>query len=151
MNVLRRKYYIYPEIQKPLIKQIAISLILVCVIQCLFIFLSMKWLESKVQAEMSIFVDYRVLGPWKNLLYFSIFIPIVMNFTLGLFFILYISNKFAGPLFRLERELDLYLSDQKKDLVISFRTSDYLLRLAEKINLIPAKVRDVAEERKKLS
>lgn len=139
MNILRRKYYIYPEIQRPLVKQVTISLVVVCIIQCLLIYLSMKWLESRMQAEMSLFVDYRVLGPWRNLLYISVFVPIVINFAIGIFFVLYVSNKFAGPLFRLERELDLYLSDQKPELVINFRTDDYLHRLAGKINQIKTK------------
>ncbi len=99
----------------------------------------MKWLEAKTQADISIVVDYRILGAWKNLLYFSVLVPMVMNFVLGFFILLYVSNKFAGPLFRLERELDLYLSGKKEMLHVQFRDSDFLQSLAKKINLLQKK------------
>ncbi len=134
MNIFRKKYYIYPELQRPLIKFIVASLSVVTVVQCFLIFLSMKWLESKTQANISIVVDYRVLGPWKNLLYFSIFVPMVMNILFGFGIILFVSNKFAGPLFRLERELDLFIDKKKTKLQVQFREGDYLHSLAQKIN-----------------
>ena len=104
--------------------------------QSLFIYFSMKWLEAKTQVDISIVVDYRVLGPWKNLLYISVLLPMFLNFILGFFILLYVSNKFAGPLFRLERELDLHLSGKKEILNVQFRDSDFLLSLARKINLL---------------
>jgi hypothetical protein len=136
MNIFRKTYFIYPEIQKPLIKMIIFSLVLITVFQCGFIYLSMKWLESKIQADMTIVVDYRVLGPWRNLLYISVCFPVVMNAIVGLAFILYVSNRFAGPLFRLERELDRYLNNENEALSVKFRKDDYLHTLAEKINLL---------------
>ena len=113
---------------------VILSLVLISLFQCGFIFLSMKWLEAKIQADMTIVVDYRVFGPWKNLLYLSVFFPLVMNFLIGLGFILYVSNRFAGPLFRLERELDRYLKRENETLKVKFRKDDYLHSLAEKIN-----------------
>lgn len=134
INFLKRKYYIYPEIQKPLIKFVVTSIIIVSALQSLLIFFSMRWLENTIQADISIVVDYRVLGPWKNLLYFSVLIPMFMNIVLGFFFLLFVSNRFAGPLFRLERELDYFISGDKKVLTIQFRDHDYLHSLARKIN-----------------
>lgn len=134
MNIFRKKYYIYPELQRPLIKFVVTSFIIMTVVQCFLIFLSMKWLEAKTQANMSIVVDYRVLGPWKNLLYFSVFAPMVMNIFFGFGIILFVSNKFAGPLFRLERELDLFIGNKKSKLQVQFREGDYLHSLAQKIN-----------------
>lgn len=136
VNFLRRKYYIYPELQKPLIKFIFASIFIVSAVQSLFIYFSMKWLEAKTQVDMSIVVDYRVLGPWKSLLYVSVLLPMFLNFILGFFILLYVSNKFAGPLFRLERELDMHLSGQKPTLHVQFRDSDFLQSLAKKINLL---------------
>ena len=134
IHLLRRKYYIYPEIQKPLIKFVVISVISVSALQSAFIFFSMRWLEKVTQVDISVVVDYRFLGPWRNLLYISVFIPMVMNIILGFFFLLFVSNRFAGPLFRLERELDRFLSGEKKALNIQFRDRDYLHSLAKKIN-----------------
>lgn len=133
-NIFRKTYFIYPEIQRPLIKMVIFGLILVTLFQCGFIFLSMKWLEAKIQADISIVVDYRVLGPWRNLLYLSVLFPIVINALIGLAFILYVSNRFAGPLFRLERELDRYLNHENEVLEVKFRKDDYLHALANKIN-----------------
>lgn len=134
MNLFRKTYFIYPEIQRPLIKMVLFGLVLITLFQCGFIFLSMKWLETKIQADISVVVDYRVLGPWRNLLYLSVCFPIVINTLVGLAFILYVSNRFAGPLFRLERELDRYLSNENEVLEVKFRKDDYLHSLAVKIN-----------------
>lgn len=134
MNLFRKKYYVYPELQRPLIKFIVVSLLLMTVVQGFLIFLSMKWLEAKTQTNISIVIDYRVLGPWKNLLYFSILVPMVMNVLFGFGIILFVSNKFAGPLFRLERELDLFITNKKSNLQVQFREGDYLHSLALKIN-----------------
>lgn len=134
MNIFRKTYFIYPEIQRPLIKMIIFGLVLVTLFQCGFIFLSMKWLEAKIQADITVVVDYRVLGPWRNLLYLSVCFPVVINFLVGMAFVLYVSNRFAGPLFRLERELDRYLNNENEALQVKFRKDDYLHTLAEKIN-----------------
>ena len=134
MNLLRRKYFIYPEIQLPLLKQIAIGLILLTILQVGGVILSMHWLEAVSKADISIVVDQRVLGPWKTLLFLSVCIPIVLNMAIGLSIVLYVSNRFAGPLFRLEKEIDLFLKGEKKELNVKFRNNDYLHSLAEKIN-----------------
>lgn len=134
MNILRRKYFIYPEIQLPLMKQIAIGLTLLTILQISGVMLSMHWLEQASRADISIVVDYRVLGPWKNLLFLSVGIPVILNLAIGLFIVLYVSNKFAGPLFRLEKEIDLFIKGEKKELNVKFRNGDYLHSLSEKIN-----------------
>lgn len=134
MNLFRKTYFIYPEIQRPLIKMVLFGLVFITLFQCGFIYLSMKWLEAKIQADITVVVDYRVLGPWRNLLYLSVFFPIVINALVGLAFILYVSNRFAGPLFRLERELDRYLANENEALAVQFRKDDYLHSLAMKIN-----------------
>ncbi len=134
MKFLRRKYYIYPELQKPLVKFVLLSIVFVSVVQSILVFASMRWLQMKTQVDLSIVVDHRVFGPWKMLLYFSVIIPMIMNLFLGFCFILFVSNKFAGPLFRLERELDLHLSGQKENIFVQFRDNDFLHSLAKKVN-----------------
>ena len=136
MNIFRRVFFIYPEVQKPLLKQVALTVLLVSIVQSLCIYLSMRWLEKTIQADISIVVDYRVFGSWKTLLYLSVIIPLVVNFILTLAFVLVVSNRFAGPLFRLERDLDDYLSGKKDKVLIKFRKDDYLKTLADKINLL---------------
>ena len=139
MNILRRKYFIYPEIQLPLMKQTAIGLTLLTILQISGVVLSMYWLESVAQADISIVIDHRVLGPWKNLLFLSVCIPVVLNLAIGLFIVLFVSNKFAGPLFRVEKEIDLYLKGEKTELNIKFRNNDYLHTLSDKINKLAIK------------
>lgn len=139
MNILRRKYFIYPEIQLPLMKQTAIGLTLLTLLQISGVVLSMYWLESVAKADISIVVDQRVLGPWKTLLFLSVCIPVVLNLAIGLFIVLFVSNKFAGPLFRVEKEIDLYLKGEKTELNIKFRNNDYLHTLSDKINKLAVK------------
>jgi hypothetical protein len=139
VNILRRKYFIYPEIQKPLMLQIFIGLMTLSAIQMFGIYLSMKWMAAQVQADLTIVVDYRVLGPWKLFLYLAIFLPMILNMIIGIIIVLYTSNKFAGPLFRLEREIDRYLAGETDGIKVKFRTDDYLHKLAEKINAVDRK------------
>lgn len=139
MKLLRRQYFIYPEIQKPLMMQIFVGLTVLSIIQMAGIYLAMKWMAHQVSADISIVVDYRVLGPWKNFLYLSVVLPMLLNLVIGTFIVLYTSNKFAGPLFRLEREIDRYLSGETDSVQVKFRTTDYLHTLAQKINSIDQK------------
>lgn len=136
MNILRRQYFIYPEIQKPLMMQIFVGLTILSVIQMAGIYLAMKWMGNQVAADISLVVDYRVLGSWKQFLYMAIILPMILNLVIGIFIVLYTSNKFAGPLFRLEREIDRYLSGETESVQVKFRTNDYLHSLATKINSI---------------
>lgn len=98
-------------------------------------------MAAQVAADISIVVDYRVLGPWKQFLYLSIILPMIVNLVIGIFIVLYTSNKFAGPLFRLEREIDRYLNGETDSIQVKFRTTDYLHSLAQKINSIDEKAK----------
>ena len=141
MRLLKRQYFIYPEIQKPLMMQIFVGLTILSMIQMAGIYLAMKWMAMQVAADISIVVDYRVLGPWKQFLYMAILLPMIVNLVIGIFIVLYTSNKFAGPLFRLEREIDRYLSGETDSVQVKFRTNDYLHTLAQKINSIDQKAK----------
>lgn len=132
--VFRRRYFIYPEIQKPLIKQVVIGLTLLNLVQVLCLFLTMKWIESLVQGNISLVVDLRILGVWQKLIYASVIVPVLFNIVISLFITLYVSNRFAGPLFRLEREIDHFLAGNTNNLDVSFRKSDYLHSLSRKVN-----------------
>lgn len=132
--VFRRRYFIYPEIQKPLIKQVVIGLTLLNLVQVLCLFLTMKWIESLVQGNISLVVDLRILGVWQKLIYVSVIVPVLFNIVISLFITLYVSNRFAGPLFRLEREIDHFLAGNTNNLDVSFRKSDYLHSLSRKVN-----------------
>lgn len=134
MNVFRRKLFIYPEIQMPLLKQVMGALFFLSVLQVLGISLSMMWLRYQTQMSIELVVDYRILQPWKTLLYLSVVVPIVVNFLIGIYLLLFISNRFAGPLFRLERELDNYIANGGK-LQVKFRENDNLKVLAKKVNV----------------
>ncbi len=133
MNIFRKKYFIYPEIQRPILNQIALGFIILCLVQALCIYFSFQWLEQTTKVNLNILVDSRVLGPWKDSMIFSICIPLVMNLFFSVLVSLYISNKFAGPLYRIEEELDEALNSKKK-IAIKLRKDDYLKSLAEKIN-----------------
>ncbi|MBC7741760.1 MAG: hypothetical protein H7061_06170 [Bdellovibrionaceae bacterium] len=134
MFFLRRKLFIYPEIQMPILKQVMGGLFLLSILQILGVSLSMVWLRHQTQLAIELVVDYRLLQPWKNLLYLSIILPILVNILIGIYLLLFISNRFAGPLFRLERELDKYIENGGK-LQVHFRENDNLKALAHKVNL----------------
>ena len=144
MMIFRRKLFIYPEIQSPILKQLLGGLFFLSVVQILGLSLSMVWLRQQTQMAIELVVDYRLLQPWKNLLYLSIIVPIIINFVIGLYLLLFISNRFAGPLFRLERELDNYLEKGGR-LHVKFRDSDNLKGLADKVNrAFDKKIEDAA-------
>lgn len=129
----RRQLLIYKEIQVPMIKNILIILFVLAVVQISGLLIAMKYLEWKTELPLNIIVDFRILNWWKSFLYLSILIPIVFNCLIGIYFVLHFSNKFAGPLFRLERELDECIKTDKP-FSIRFRDDDYLKSIAEKLN-----------------
>ncbi len=98
----------------------------------------MSWLEHSTKVNLSILVDARVLGPWKKLLILSFILPAVINLLISTFIALYVSNKFAGPIYRMEKEIDLHLMTKKTELHVpldvQLRKNDYLKSLAQKIN-----------------
>lgn len=135
MKLFRRTYFIYPEIQKPILVQVIIGFVALCLIQALCIYWSMHWLEQITKVNLEILVDARVLGPWKTLLFLSLSVPLIMNLMVSIFVALYVSNKFAGPIYRMEKEItEALLANKKVD--IKLRKNDNLKSLAEKINQI---------------
>jgi len=140
MEIFRRKYFIYPEIQKPLLRLAALTFLTTIIISILAFYSSLYWLNSVTQLNPSLVVDYKILGAWKNILLAIFCLLAVINFSFSIYFVLFVSNRFAGPIFRLEREIDMFLSGEKKELSVSFRKNDCLHRLAEKINLIQKKL-----------
>lgn len=129
----RRQLLIYKEIQIPILKNMIFLLLALALIQIAGLLLAMKYLEWKTQLPLNIVVDFRILGWFKNILYLSILVPIFFNSFIGLYFLLHFSNKFAGPLFRLERELDECIKTDKQ-FAIKFRDDDYLKSIAAKLN-----------------
>lgn len=141
MNIFRRKLLIYPEIQLPLLKNTMIGFLILVLLQVAGLAFSMIWLTQQTQLSMDIIVDYRILKPWKTLLYISIITPVFVNLAVAVYFHLFISNRFAGPLYRLEKELDKYI-ENGSSVNISFRENDNLKNLAQKINLAINKSKD---------
>ena len=119
MNVFRRKYFIYPEIQKPILVQIVGGFLALCLIQAVCIYFSFHWLEQTTKVNLNILVDARVLGPWKNLMLLAICVPLVMNLFFSIIVSLYVSNKFAGPIYRIEKEIDDSINMLKQQFEIS--------------------------------
>lgn len=108
-------------------------MVIVSVLQILCIYGSMYWLQSVTQSQLDIVVDRRVLGPWKNFLFLSILGPLVINAVISLFYILWSTNKFAGPIYRIEREITSYLKNEKTELNLNLRKDDSLKKLAQLI------------------
>jgi len=129
----RRQLLIYKEIQVPIIKNMIGLLLALAIIQVSALLVAMKYLEWKTQLPLNIVVDFRILNWWKSFLYLSVLVPIIFNTLIGIYFLLHFTNKFAGPLFRLERELDECIKTDKK-LSIKFRDDDYLRSIAAKLN-----------------
>lgn len=140
MKIFRRKYFIYPEIQKPLLSLAALSFLTTISISILAVYGSVRWLNSVTNFDVSLVVDYRILSAWKNILLVSFGLLALINFGFSVYFVLFVSNKFAGPIYRLEREIDMFLNNEKKELAVSFRKNDCLHRLAGKINQIQKKL-----------
>ena len=129
----RRQLLIYREIQIPILKNMVFLLIALAAIQIFGLIAAMKYLEWKTQLPLNIVVDFRILAWWQKFLYLSVLIPIFFNCIIGMYFLLHFSNKFAGPLFRLERELDECIKTDKP-FSIKFRDDDYLRSIADKLN-----------------
>ena len=134
MNFFRKTLLIYPEIQRPLLVQVIIGLSILAMIQACGIYFAMNWLSNRLNADMSLIIDHRVFGIWNKFLYAAVFIPMVLNIVVGMYLVLFVSNKFAGPLYRLEKEIDRYLNSETNELNIKFRNNDYLKDLASKVN-----------------
>ena len=134
MQVFRKKYFIHPEIQRPLLIVFITSFVLLILIQIIAFYASIAWLGSMTELNMSLIVDFQLLEVWKKMLLFIFFVSSAVNLSLAIFMTVFISNRFAGPIYRLEKELDLYISGEKKQFNVSFRKTDYLHPLAEKIN-----------------
>lgn len=130
----RRQLLIYKEIQIPILKNMIFLLLGLACIQVLGLLGAMKYLEWKTQLPINIVIDFRILGWWKSFLYLSVLVPIFFNSFIGLYFLLHFTNKFAGPLFRLERELDECIKTDKP-FAIKFRDDDYLRSIATKLNI----------------
>ncbi|MBC7465105.1 MAG: hypothetical protein H7256_03870 [Bdellovibrio sp.] len=134
----RRQLLIYKEIQVPILKNMIFLLAGLALIQVLGLLAAMWYLEWKTQLPINIVIDFRILNWWKSFLYLSILVPIFFNSLIGLYFLLHFTNKFAGPLFRLERELDECIQTGKP-FSIKFRDDDYLRSIATKLNLYVGK------------
>ena len=57
MLIFRRKYFVYPEIQKPILVQIISGVVILSALQMGLIYLSMSWLEHSTKVNLSILVD----------------------------------------------------------------------------------------------
>jgi hypothetical protein len=129
----RRQLLIYKEIQMPILKNMVFLLIALALIQVLGLLGAMWYLEWKTQLPINLVIDFRILNWWKSFLYLSVLVPIIFNSLIGIYFLLHFTNKFAGPLFRLERELDDCIKTDKP-FSIKFRDDDYLRSIAAKLN-----------------
>jgi hypothetical protein len=147
MRFLHRQYLIYPEVQLPLVRNVLITLMIVSTIQILGIYFSMQWLQNLTRVKLDILVDQRVLGTWKNFLFLSILIPIIINALLSIFIVLVISNKFAGPIYRLEKEIREVLNKERPLLNVKLRKDDYLKRLADMVNELDRRERPERSEK----
>lgn len=136
MQIFKKKYFIHPEIQKPLIVVFLSSFTFLLVIQIVALYVSIFWLSHMAEMNMSLVVDFHLLDIWKRMLFFIFFISGAVNLGLSVFMTIFISNKFAGPIYRLEKELDLFISGERKEFNVNFRRTDYLRPLAQKINQI---------------
>lgn len=134
MQIFKKKYFVHPEIQRPLIVIFLSSFSFLLVIQIVALYVSLFWLSHMAEMNISLVVDFHLLDVWKRILFFIFFISGAVNLGLSVFMTMFISNKFAGPIYRLEKELDLFISGEKKEFSVNFRRTDYLRPLAQKIN-----------------
>ena len=131
----RKTLLIYPEIQKPLV-YIGITLVLaITLIQVLsLIYFIFKYRYGDAQFHFSMLQEVVF-----NIFYYraSLLLILLMPLTLTILilgrFLLFISNKYAGPIYKIEKSLDR-INETGEFQEIQIRKSDFLIKFVDKLN-----------------
>ena len=135
MKNKRKKLLIYPEIQLPLL-YMAINLVLVVTLiqtMTLIVFIYI-YRYGDVGLQLSLLKDvvFNIFYYRAHLL-LILLIPLVFIVLLFSRYFLFISNKYAGPIYKIERTLDQIIeTGEYKE--IKIRAADLLFRFVEKLN-----------------
>ncbi|MCC2679349.1 MAG: hypothetical protein K0R29_1925 [Pseudobdellovibrio sp.] len=131
----RTKFLIYPEIQMPLV-YIGITLVLIIsLIQILTLIIFIyKYRYGDAQFHWSSLqeVVFNIFYYRARLLLILVVPFLLICFFLGRY-LLFISNKFAGPIYKIEKELD-QINETGTFREIQIRSSDFLQKFVEKLN-----------------
>ncbi len=131
----RKTLLIYPEIQKPLV-YIGITLVLaITLIQVLsLIYFIFKYRYGDAQFHFSMLqeVVFNIFYYRASLL-LILLVPFILTILILGRYLLFISNKYAGPIYKIEKSLDR-INETGEFQEIQIRKSDFLIKFVDKLN-----------------
>jgi hypothetical protein len=131
----RKTLLIYPEIQKPLV-YIGITLVLaLTLIQILtLIYFIFKYRYGDVEFHFSMLqeVVFNIFYYRASLL-LILLVPFILTVLILGRYLLFISNKYAGPIYKIEKSLD-QINETGEFQEIKIRSTDFLITFVDKLN-----------------
>ena len=133
----RRQWYVDKEVQKDLAKRLFFYLI-ACI---LFVSLPIALVNTVKNVEKNFFTHVAEVfyNHWPIMLTIGLMLPFAVNDMIRL------SNRFAGPVFRLRRELATFAETGHMKEVF-FRDNDFWKDLAFGVNRLTRRIRELEEE-----
>ena len=136
---LRHQWYVDSSVQKSLLKRMVIY----CLASLLFVSMPIAFFKTLNQTDRNIvghFMDV-ISTHWPILLMLACMIPFAVYDTLRL------SNRFAGPVFRLRRELRHFRETGSMNEVF-FRDNDFWHDLSLGVNELTLRIRELENQLK---
>lgn len=131
----RKKFLIYPQIQLPLIYMSLSLVLMVTVLNFIgLVFFLFRYRYGDVDFQWGMIQDILFNIFWvHSRLLLILLIPFLI--ILGLFYRYFtlISNKFAGPIYKIEKELDQVIKTGEYS-PIEIRSTDLLVTFVDKLN-----------------
>lgn len=136
MAPLRRNFMIDSGFQTRFMRFVIIACVFVCSISLLSQYFFVKWLlqvlrDSKVM-PFDLVMD--LLSISDQLFQMTVFL-ILGCMTIFIFLAMFYSHRIAGPIYNIKKTIDAVL-EGKKDSRVHLRKNDYLVDLADKVNLL---------------
>lgn len=128
----RTKLFVDAKVQGTLLTRIVIYWV-----YCM-LFLTVPMLIGKTYTNPDVFFFQQISQMWQQ--YWPIYSAAMVMLPFVLYDVLKLSNKFAGPLYRLRREMRR-LADGEDVQPINFRDNDFWQDLAEPFNAIVARLK----------
>ena len=136
-NPKRRQWYVDTSVQKNLVSRLCFY----CFASLLFITLPIAIFNSVRDLEQNFFVHIAnvYFDHWPLLLTLSFLLPFAINDMLKL------SNRFAGPVYRLRRELQRF-ADTGEMREVHFRDNDFWQDLAVGVNRLTHRIHELERQ-----
>lgn len=131
----RQTLLIYPEIQKPLVYigiWLVFSITLVQILALIYFIFKYRYGDTDFHFSMLQEVVLNIFYYRAKLLLILLVPLLVTIFLLGRF-LLFISNKYAGPIYKIEKTLDR-INETGEFQEIRVRSTDFLITFVDKLN-----------------